>query len=846
MGVEQAAGPGAQRPQVAQSMLVGVIVGGREVATVDVQFDGREFLLPLEGFLSFCECHLAESRAVREIVTPLGAVVLSTADIVTIGETEYIHERTLEDRLAIRVLYDSARFALVVDIPWHGRAGARSAAGNPSLVPDVRAPAATISNATVRMRHSRQPSGQNSSANIAMFGRAAGGLWRTRYDDDFKGVHSPSEYAWTRRIGGQSLLSLGHQRVALHPLVSMLELTGAQGAWTNQALDVFQSGVQSAELLPRQLRSRTTISGVGVAAGTAVLRVNDQTVDLQTMGLDGIYEFIEVPVPTSQAARIEVVIFDRHDLAAPIDIQNHSRTASEFLLAPGALVAQGGLGRSGNAIGAGHLDGAAGFLQARYGVSSRLTVEAVAQSQPQRTELAIGGVLRANRWSVVSFAGSRDNGRFGYQLDASYQRDGVRGRMRSRLRQPGPSQPDSARDIDHFFELTHATRSRTLEIGVVGSYRRGLRSAQFLLPTASWRPSTRFFARVRPDFDGRYRLDASWRPDRDWRAGASRSGSVTALELSRNLSRALRVSAMAHVFDEGGSRITALAAWFGSGRRSPSVSAGPMLTNGRIGGVVSLQAEVTPGLLLGAQYETNSLVARPDAAFDHRVTLSLTSSLSFSGGVLPGGLSGAPQTTGGIAGRLLLADGGGRPPIDLRGVAVSIGGRSAVRVSPGGFFRFSNLPEGVYRVTLETARLPIEFNPRESSLLVEVVAGAATRVDFELDVEFGLAGRVKLDGRPVPGALVELLDSDLQVVSTARTDRFGLYRVDAVRVGTYMIRLSPDNAPGLGISWPSRLVEVVDDFLFDQDIELLSQQCDDPEALIEALIGVAERDSRPR
>ncbi|HVN33607.1 MAG TPA: carboxypeptidase-like regulatory domain-containing protein, partial [Thermoanaerobaculaceae bacterium] len=93
-----------------------------------------------------------------------------------------------------------------------------------------------------------------------------------------------------------------------------------------------------------------------------------------------------------------------------------------------------------------------------------------------------------------------------------------------------------------------------------------------------------------------------------------------------------------------------------------------------------------------------------------------------------------------------------------------------------------------------------------------------TRVDFELRVEFGLAGRVRdAIGTPLAGVRVELVSPAGEIVAMGRTDTFGLYRIDGVAPGHYVVRLAAGAVP-TGVTPPSREVAIVDDFLFDQDL----------------------------
>ena len=116
--------------------------------------------------------------------------------------------------------------------------------------------------------------------------------------------------------------------------------------------------------------------GRGPIAGVAELRVEGLRVARQTISLDGYYEFVDVTLPSRQSSRIEVYVYDRFDMTAPVEVHDHTRGATDQMLSAGASVVMGGIGDSGN-----YLDqllsdtsasgGMSAFAQSRYGLSDR-------------------------------------------------------------------------------------------------------------------------------------------------------------------------------------------------------------------------------------------------------------------------------------------------------------------------------------------------------------------------------------------------------------------------------------------------------------------------------------------
>ena len=158
---------------------------------------------------------------------------------------------------------------------------------------------------------------------------------------------------------------------------------------------------------------------------------------------------------------------------------------------------------------------------------------------------------------------------------------------------------------------------------------------------------------------------------------------------------------------------------------------------------------------------------------------------------------------------------------DLSDLTILVDGRPRTTTTPSGGFLVSGLKAGIYQVELDAEKLPIELNPERASVTVEVAGGAVTRTDFSVQVAYGLAGRVTgHEGAHLAGVVVELVDESGDAVASAETDRFGLYRMDEVPPGRYVLRLSTGDLPPEAAAPPTLLVEVTDDVLVDQNLTL--------------------------
>jgi len=811
-----------------ERLLVGAMVGGREAETFEVLREGDLFHIPLGALADTCGCEIEDRDDGEFIVTPLGAKRLDPVAITEIDGLRYISELFLRTELGTRVEFVEELYALRFMFPWTPGAALRVTAINDG--PELRADdlPAPLSIASVRLNatHTRRPGEVRSLVNSLLHGRVGGGRWRLRADQSFSGVTNIHEYAWTRTFD-QKLMLAGHQRISLHPLLGSMEMTGLQGAWTNQPLETFALSSQPSELLPRTLRTATTIVGRGPAAGIAELRIDGVPAQVRTITLSGVYEFLDVQLPSRQSSRIEVYVYDRFDRSAPLEIHDHTRGVSDQLLPAGAALVMGGAGRQGNYVGdliARRGDTgpgvANGFVQSRYGVTDRLTLEAAVQTRGDHRQALVGLAGSFGRHFVGSAAIAASGGAMGWDLDV--QGYFSRWRVTGRSHQTGAGfagEFGSARH-DHYAEVAFR-QSDSLDIAIVGAKRDdGLVSTQYVLPAVSWQPTARTWLRARPDLFGRYRFDFSWSFRDTSRLTAAHINGNTNVGVSSSLSRALLVSVTGEWDDRFGTRQTLQASWVGESAWQPGFTAGVRRTRGEFGVMLGAQATFGPGVLVSARFENDPRLNDPLNRRDPRVTLRLHTDLAFARGRVLGGSTYALSTTrGAVGGRIQVAGDAEVNAEDLEGLPVLVDGRTVTRTQRGGRFFVGNLRPGVYNIEIDPEGMPIELNIQGEGRRARVEPGAVTGVDFTATQEFGFAGRVLVEDYTFANALVELLDSHGNVVQSARTDRFGLYRFDGLPVGKYRVRLSSKNAPGADVIWPSREV-LVDDFLFGQDLVL--------------------------
>lgn len=810
----------------AEQLLVGILLGTREVDAFEVLRENGSFLLPLEPFLSVVGCRLDEEAPTLRIVTPLGEVEPSPADLLRSGGVSYLRESFVEGALATKVTFESGRYALRLDPPWRvGAARAASPSSAPAPAAEVRPPKASLSTARLDLRYTRLEESDTLGGYTVLGGRLAGGWWRTRYERRSGGVDYLREYAWmhTQR---RTLELVGHQWVNLHPLLNTVELTGAQVAWTNQPLSIFARPVNPRELLPRRLRSMTTITGPGPPGSIAELRVNDRIVSRRTIGFDGVYEFLDVSLPARQLSHVEVRLYDRYDLSIPFEIQEQEQSGAEYLLPRGAMVHQGALGAEGNLLQDLREDrpreGGAGFYQFRYGATGDLTFEAVYQEAGDRRQVLGGLTSRLGRRSILGLGLAESNGSMAYDFALENRWDRWRLMALSQVKQDGFLSPVADRSYDHFVEAGYRPDPR-LDVSLIGRSRRyGSSESEYLLPAVGWMPRPWLSVRARPNLDGDYRYDLYWRARPTLRFALSGERHHAYVDMTWSFKPRWDLVVGNEFTESGSTRQRAFVTSQGQGRWLPSWTAGLLYANGDPGYLLGARMVPVPGLFLGMHYESDSLINSPDAPPQSRFFLSLTTDLVFARGrVLPAYTVSVRDDRGAIGGAVKvngLAPGGG---YDLSDLTILVDGRPRATTTPSGGFLVSGLKAGIYQVGLDAERLPIELNPERASVTVEVAGGAVTRTDFSVQVAYGLAGRVTTHGgKRLVGVVVDLVDELGRTVTSAETDRFGLYRMDEVPPGRYKLRLSTGDLPPEVVNPPTLLVEVTDDFLFDQNLTL--------------------------
>jgi hypothetical protein len=231
-------------------------------------------------------------------------------------------------------------------------------------------------------------------------------------------------------------------------------------------------------------------------------------------------------------------------------------------------------------------------------------------------------------------------------------------------------------------------------------------------------------------------------------------------------------------------------------RRPFAWTLGALHGRGHAGYLVEGSGELRPGLLLRAQLLDDPLQRTEFGGAGPVATISLVADFAVTAsGLARGGYRAGRSDEGSISGRIE----SGAAELDLRrlaGVGVMLDGRWRGEVDGSGRFAIGQLADGVYELSLDSEKLPMEYRPADRARRVEVRSGAATRIDFGLELRLGFAGRaLHADGTPAPALAIGVLDPAGNGVANTLTDAWGYYRIDGLPPGRYRVQGAAAVAP---------------------------------------------------
>ncbi|MGB6301704.1 MAG: Cna B-type, partial [Rivularia sp. (in: cyanobacteria)] len=755
-----------------EPFLVGIMINGREVGTLDIIEENNTLLIPLETLGEVSGFTVKRTKNGIDAKTPLGVVNFAPDVIKQINGQSYVSKEILEQKLDISVELNTADLTLLADLPWRG--GSRQTRTTAELKPEFLAPGTGLSSLRQELNITTRSGDTKLRTSTLLGGRLAGGTWRMRLNNNFENEPNLTEYFFYKR-SNQFRYQIGRQRIGLHPLVNGLELTGLQFGYSNLPTKSFSSSSGASEILPRRSRPVQTFRGQVPPASVVQLRVGGVAVAQQQVGFNGVYEFLDVRLPVGQSNEVEVLVFDRNNLRSPIDIRTERISSSDLLLPPGGNVQIGGLGFSGNLVQDSLFsdndsddDGElVGFYQMRQGLSKNLTFESSLQAVPSSFQGQAGLVWRLANPVILSASVGNSFDKVGYSanLDVELQNLEINANSQSLPRGYRTGRDTSPERSNHSLELKYRFGNK-LNMGFIARSRETLnQSDSYILPTFSARPFSNLSLNGRPDIYGKYLFNAFFRPSRNTRLSLNTFGDSYNTDLRYNLSRNYQLFLGSEF---GGDRDSRYSLGFGHNASSLdnlSWNVGLAVSDGNVGPSAGASMRVLPGLFARLNYQAiPSRGGSFSAINDGRLSLSLTSDMSVAGGrFTPARYSGISKERGAISGKLAVK--GESKGFDLSNSIVRVYDTrnknvGSVKTDDKGNFFLGNLPEGVYVLELEPEELPIELAVSKTSLVAEVAPSGVTRVDFPVRTEYGVAGKVTdASGQPLKEVSIELVTS---------------------------------------------------------------------------------------
>lgn len=808
---DQARGGGDRRPVT----LAGLVLDGKDLpvalalraaegdAEADIAVESLLRGLGLDPRIGEDGSWLAE--------TPLGLARLPRNRMQQVDGVDYASFDALKEMLGVDLRYDEGAAAVVATTTWPLAATPTVPAGVEVERPDAEAvaPDANLSywRTEANYVHSDDASAGQLYSDVG--GGLAGGFWRARYEDDLEGSQRLTDYAWVRTAGRQRWL-LGNQDVNSHPLLTSFELTGAQMAWTNQPESLYGSRLAYGELVSGRLAPSSQLRGSGPPGGIAELMYDGIVVARVSIPLDGRYEFRDLDQPRGTSTRVQVALYERGGLGAPVRIEDRSGTTSDQLLEQGTVLHYAGTGEYGNPLDPDDpFTGAASFYEGRFGVLPGLTLDVAGQRIDGRDQWLAGGVASLGLVGIYSGHVARTDGHQAWLVQGEGQRAAAFWRLLAREEDAGFRLGSLQDSHERYAEA--GVRGERWALGLVGRDIDGdyvSEPVRYLKPSAEWFPTDSLSFSARPDLEGEYQYSAQWAPGLNTRLSAYLNADTDRYEFEQRFAERWRVN-VGRVEYLDRERHSVL---FSRDRRRASdlgFSLGALESEGRFGYLASLDSQLRPGMTLRLQAYDDPLafgsvaggpVFQLNFVADFAVTPQGLSAGQYRRSLVElGGVSGSLEMPAGSDGEFALA-----------GASVWVDGQRRGEIDENGRFHVRDLRPGVYRVQVDEGNLPIEMRLERAERWVEVKAGVVTPVTYPLSLRLGFAGQVRdAAGQPAVAQELLVLSADGSTLGSARSDAWGYFRVDDLAPGRYRVRLADGT---------EREVVLTDEFEFGVDL----------------------------
>ncbi len=823
-----------------RAFLVGVYVNRREREAINVLLDNGEIWVPWKEFLELAGIRASEGQGgILLLETSIGEIRFPRKNFRMFEGTEYLSFRMLEERFRVFPSFDQSLFAIALQIPW--TPAPPKAAARPALKPDVTAPATSIGFIHGMYQYSddlRNPASQQ--LELLSGGRFYNGIWDVDLLADPGRRIEPAAYHWTL-IGSHSAFRLGTGQGDFPTMLSTSLFTGAQFGWTNGSiLPYFDQPLSSAQnaFMTFNVSQLRTIDGSGPPAGIAELRFDGKAVARQTVRLDGRFSFPNVQMGT-EFRKIEVYVYTRSILEKPSTVLDYTQSISSRALERGKVLVSGGVGSAGNPLlrePAASTGRPTAYGHLQYGVNEWLTGEAaVQQRSADSTAEGLGGVVLSlgSTWNASAY-GARSNGHAGTEL--SLERHTRRSSLllnSSRYGQDFMSAGQAPVSRKQLYASWQPANNASITLTGRQEQNAG-NGIEFLRPGASLflRNGLRFSVTPEYSTSVAYRYESAWYGSESFWCSAA----YNARSVDTNASWRLSDRTSLRIFNQHGVGTSANLTstyidWYTTESRRTLLQFVAARSGRQAGFSLAYQRIAHAGIdfSLGYRYNmSNALLldidqnAPESPVSRHMFTGTLTFDFGWSGKRLqPVNHSTHSLIRGGIAGTLAVDRETGLQGDELRDIGILVNGYQMPQNQQDGNYFVGYLKPGLYRVSVDPARLPVQVVPDRQSSIVEVKGCGITNVDIPLHVEYGVAGQiVDSSSNGIPGAYVEAWKrGGKERAGTGFTNEFGFYRIDGLRQGTYKARVVEAAGEKKAVL-AEREFAIADDYVFDVDLQL--------------------------
>jgi len=822
------------------SFLVGVYVNGRDRGTMNVLLDKGEIWIPWSDFLELSGLKEPEEQnGISTFRTSIGDIHLATATLRLFDGKPHISFKMLEEQFRVFPSFDQSLFAIKLQITW---SPAKSKpAVRPVLKADVTSPATSLAfiHGTYQYSDDMQ-NPANRQLELLSGGRVFGGVWDIDMQGDPSQNMDLTAYHWTS-INTHTAFRLGTGQTDFPTQLSTGAFTGAQLGWSNSDITPYFDQPLSSSLNAfmtfnsAQLRN---IDGSGPPGGIAELRFNGRAIARQLIRLDGRFSFPNVQMGLD-FRKTEVYIYARSILEKPSAILDYTQAIADRALESGKILASGGVGTDGNPLlrqnaAGGERLTAYGHVQ--YGVNHWLTAETAIQQRGRGhgPEGLAGAVFSlGSSWNASTYAAS-SNAHLGTEL--SLEQRGEHSSLSlssSRYEQNflADEQPSINRQLLSF----SWSPFNNMNLLILGRHEESAENnISFLRPGGSIFFGSGFRFSVTPEYDEypSYRYEVNYYNSATFWCTAVYDTETFDTTVSWQFSDRTNVRILnQYRVSSHANATSAYLDWYTTSTRRSLIQLVATHTGRRTGFSLAYHRAADAGLDVSFAYlyqMNNTLLLDIDQGVQnnpvskHQFMCTLSFDFGWSGKRLqPVNRWTISPMRGGIAGSLAADEDSGLQKSQIQDIGILVNGYRMPQNQKDGNYFVGNLKPGLYRVSVDPAKLPIQFVPDKQSSIVEVKGSGITNVNIPIHAEYGVAGQlVDSKNKGVPGVYVEVRkDGQTASVGTGIANDFGFYRIDGLKKGHYTACVI-DASDAKKTVVAERQFEILNDYVFDINIQL--------------------------